>query len=33
LSGVTIYSQGIVLDATAPNGSFHLTTPVTYNFP
>ncbi len=33
LSGITLYSQGVVLDSTAPNAAFHITTPVTYTFP
>ena len=32
LTGLVAYSQGIVMDSTAPNGVFHITTPVAFTF-
>ena len=32
LAGLTLYSQGIVIDSAAPNGAFHITTPVSFTF-
>jgi hypothetical protein len=32
ITGLTLYSQGIVMDSAAPNGVFHLTTPVSFTF-